>query len=360
MIYPKFPEDGDVIGICAPSAGVGEKEAWFDLSLETLMDAGFEVVETESVRNEDCPSAPAPVRGAEFNELFADDDVAMVMSAAGGDYNIEMLPYIDQELVRKNPKWFAGYSDPTTIEMLLTTVLDIATIYGVNAGAFDWRPLHEFQYNALSVMKGELPVQTSYDMWSSGRFDEEVLMEEFFDEEELDEENIDEALFNLHIMDTPVEWILLRGSKGELCEEYELDVTGRLIGGCVDVIDWMAGTPYEDINGFCERYKDDGFIWFFDNFECNPMSLMYIMRKFRMMGYFDHAKVVIFGRTCFPGEATDVDYLEQLERVFGDMDVPVIWGADIGHTKPSFTLINGAIGHLTFDNGEATLSMELK
>ena len=73
MKYPVFPKAGDIIGICAPSAGAGDKGEFFDLSLETLMDAGFEICETESVRSCDCPSAPAAVRGAEFNSLFADD-----------------------------------------------------------------------------------------------------------------------------------------------------------------------------------------------------------------------------------------------------------------------------------------------
>ena len=143
----------------------------------------------------------------------------------------------------------------------------------------------------------------------------------------------------------------------ELHEEFELDVTGRLIGGCIDVIDWMIGTPYEDLEGFVERYKEDGFIWFFDNFEMTPMALMYAMTKMKLKGLFDDARAIVFGRTCFTGEATDIDYLEQLERVFGDMDVPLIWNADIGHTKPSFTLINGAIGHLTYEDGFAELSM---
>ena len=339
MIYPEFPKKGDTIGICAPSFGVGHKLESFDLSMETLKDAGFKIVETKSVRNEAFPSAPAKVRGKEFNSLFRNDKINMVMSASGGDYNIEMIPYIDQKLVKAHPKWFAGYSDPTSIEMLLTTVLDIATIYGVNAGAWDWRPLNKFQYDALSVIKGKLPVQTSYEMWASENFDDE-----------------DSA----HLMDTPVEWTLLRGNGEELVEESKLNVSGRLIGGCIDVIDWVIGTPFEDLTGFCERYKDDGFIWFFDNFDLNPMALMYVARKMRNMGLFKHAKAVIFGRTCFPGEATDIDYLEQLERVFADIDVPLIWGSDIGHTRPSFTLINGAIGHFKFKDGKAKLTMELK
>ena len=339
MIYPEFPVNNPTIGICAPSCGVGGKLESFDLSLEVLRSEGFEIYETESVRSEDCPSAPGEIRGAEFNELFEDPDIAMVLSASGGDYTVEMLPYIDQELVKRNPKWFAGYSDPTAIEMLLTTKLDTATIYGVNAGAWDWPELHEYQYNALSVFKGELPQQHSYEMWASGGFNEET---------------------GVYEMDEPVEWTLLVPYEGELCESFALDVTGRLIGGCIDVIDWVIGTPYEDLASFTERYRKDGFIWFFDNFELTPMNLMYTLTKMKYMGLFDDAKAVIFGRTCFPGEATDIDYLEQLERVFADTDVPVIWGADIGHTKPSFTIINGAIGHLTYENGSAALTMELR
>ena len=340
MIYPEFPKEGSYIGICAPSAGVGCKLDSFDMSLEILEQTGLIPVETESVRNDGCPSAPSRTRGEEFNELFADEDIDMVICASGGDYTAEMLPYIDGELIRKNPKWFCGYSDPTAIMMLLTTVYDIATIYGVNAGAWDWVPLHEFHFNALSVLFGGLPVQHSYEFYNSTGFNEET---------------------QSYDMDAPVEWLLFRGGEdGELNEEYMLDVTGRLIGGCIDVIDEVIGTPYEDLCGFAERYRDDGLIWFFDNFELTPMGLMYSMNRLKQMGMFDHARAVVFGRTCFTGDATDMDYLEQLERVFGDMDLPVIWNADIGHTRPSFTIVNGAMGHLEFEDGYAELSMELK
>ena len=346
MIYPQFIRPGQTLGICAPSAGVGEKLVSFDESLETLHHSGIATFETASVRNAAMPSAPAELRGDEFNQLFADNDIAAVISASGGDYNIEMLPYIDQDLVSADPKWFAGYSDPTSIEMLLTTKLDIASIYGVNAGAWDCHPMHEYQHTALDILMGKIPVQHSYDMWAGSGFDDES---------------------GRYIMDTAVEWTLLRPWAGEFVEDDRLDVSGRLIGGCIDVIDWMIGTPYEDLAGFAERYKKDGFIWFFDNFELNPMQLMYAANKMKMMGLFDHAEAVIFGRTCFPREATDLDYLEQLERVFcgkdsdgNEMRVPVIWNADIGHTKPSFTLINGSIGHLRYEYGRAELSMELR
>lgn len=346
MIYPEFIKPGEYLGICAPSAGVGSKLESFEDSLETLHEFGLLTCETESVRNDDLPSAPAAVRGAEFNELYAEDEVKAVISASGGEYNVEMLPYIDQDLVLANPKWFAGYSDPTAIEMLLTTKLDIATIYGVNAGAWDWHPLHEYHHNALDILTGDIVTQHSYDMWAANGFDEET---------------------GCYHMDTPVEWTLLRNEGGELAIESDLDVSGRLIGGCIDVIDWMIGTPYEDLKGFAERYAGDGLIWFFDNFELNPMQLMYACTKMKLMGLFDNARAVVFGRVCFPGEASDMDYLERLERVFTgsrtdgkEMDVPIIWNADIGHTKPSFTLINGSMAHLEMHAGSAELTMELR
>ena len=49
MIYPRFPKEGETIGICAPSAGVGGKLASFELSLETLHEAGYRTKETENV-----------------------------------------------------------------------------------------------------------------------------------------------------------------------------------------------------------------------------------------------------------------------------------------------------------------------
>jgi muramoyltetrapeptide carboxypeptidase LdcA involved in peptidoglycan recycling len=116
----------------------------------------------------------------------------------------------------------------------MTTVYDIATIYGPNAGAWDWRPLHEYQENSLSLLYGDIPVQHSYDMWAGSGINEET---------------------GEYELDTPVEWSLLLPFDGELCEASMLDVRGRLIGGCTDVLDDIIGTPFEDLKGFAERYK---------------------------------------------------------------------------------------------------------
>ena len=85
MIYPDFPGEGDTIGICAPSAGVGRKLESFDRSLSFLRKKGFRIIETNSVRQDDIRSARAHVRGSEFNQLVADKSVKAVISASGGE-----------------------------------------------------------------------------------------------------------------------------------------------------------------------------------------------------------------------------------------------------------------------------------
>ena len=106
-------------------------------------------------------------RSEEFNFLVHNPDVDMIISAAGGNYNIEILPYLDMETLSNYPKWIAGASDPTNITYYVTTKLDIATMYGFNAGSFDWDTLHEFQKNSLEFMRGNIIKQYSFDKYDS-------------------------------------------------------------------------------------------------------------------------------------------------------------------------------------------------
>ena len=333
MIYPEFPHAGDVIGICAPSAGVGHKIESFELSLDALRERGYEIRETASVRVDSIRPASAGQRAAEFHSLLSDSGVRSIIAASGGEYNFEVLPFLDVDLIASQPKWFCGYSDPTNILYYMTTKLDIASIYGFNAGSFDWRPLHEFQTNALDILGGNIVNQHSYEFWDSTR----------------DWENIN--------LDTPVSWDLYLPSE-ENPHKEAFDASGRIIGGCTDIIGKLIGTPYDGTANFLSRYSDDGFIWYFDTFDMSANLLYLTMLQLKYAGYFENAKAVIIGRVMFPGESTDEEYIELLKLAFDD--IPFIWGADIGHTKPAMTMINGAIGELHCENGAADIKFTLK
>ncbi len=323
MFYPPFLKQGDTIGICAPSSGIGDDLESYEKSVEKLRKAGFQIKETKSVRNASEPSASGEVRGNEFNALMADSEVKLILAASGGEYNFEMLPFIDPDLIRKFPKWVMGYSDPTFLTYFITCKFDIASLYGKNSKFMDFPIKHSSIDDTISLMKGNLVTQYSYDRYEATR----------------DFEN------NGCHLDGIVNW--------ELYQATSLDVSGRMIGGCADVIANMIGTPYDCTLDFVNRYED--IIWYFDVFSYSANALYLLMLQMKYCGYFEHAKAIIFGRILFKGDSVDEDYRVLLSKVF---DIPFIMNADIGHVRPTMTLINGAVARITCENGKGSISFE--
>lgn len=398
MIYPNFIKKDEIIGICAPSAGVGGKKESFDSSIKTIKSYGFKIKETESVRNDSEPSAEAKIRGQEFNDLIKDKSVKMIMSASGGDYNIEMLPFIDEDAVKANPKWVMGASDPTNILYYLTTKLDIATLYGHNAGSFDILPLHESQLNTFKIIQGDLVNQNSCDKYDGNpSYDKEmidyntdvywtalaksnsksntnlnindikVISSEITIDNQSDEINDDiyKSLIKISEYKTPANIRHLIPANG-YGEANTLEVSGRLIGGCSDCILNLIGTPYDGTRDFINKYSKDGIIWYFDPFMTSAPDLYRLMLQMKYCGYFKYTKAIIFGRIMFKEGSSDSEFIEKITKCFTEYDsgdgyvIPIIWNADIGHVKPSFTLINGAMANLRCQGGNASIEMFIR
>lgn len=356
MIYPSFLKKGDLIGISAPSAGVGRKLESFDRSLGVLRKEGFWIRETESVRLLSDRGGSARQRGAELGELFADPDVSMVMAASGGDFLDEMLPFTDFDLMKNNPRWLMGASDPTGLLFPYTTLCDVATLYGNNAGSYDILADPEsggddstgesfagsdvggFLRDSLAILKGNLVEQRTSDMHLGCA---PFLAEELK-------------------YDTPTVW---PGT------EKSVHVSGRCIGGCIDVLKDLIGTPYDGARDFVARYgQRDGIIWYFDNFSLSAEVLYRTFLQMKYAGWFEHARAILLGRTLFEKSESGMTYEDAVRMAFGSGDgsgaeharIPVIWEADIGHTIPHMTMINGAILRLDYENGRGTLNFSLK
>lgn len=327
MIYPKFLKNGDTVGICAPSAGIGEEDfPEFDRSLFHLELEGYRIKETASVRSGLAESAPPEVRGAELNELIGDGDVNAVICATGGDFLISMLRYVDFDALRENPKWIQGYSDPTSLLYTVTTKLDIATIYGVNAGGFWMDRLHSSLSDGLRLLRGDIPVQNSFTFYEGNRSGRD-------------------GGYNL---DSKVRWE---------CPNGDFKVKGRLLGGCMDCLCDVLGTSYDGTADFIDRYYEDGVIWYFDVFAMKSETVHNTLFRMKDMGLFRNAEGFIFGRVCFPGSFTGMSYPEAALKILGD--APVVFEADVGHVPPKMTIINGALAELECTDGKGTLKMEL-
>lgn len=324
MIYPKFLNDKSTIGITAPSAGVGKKLDSFDLSINNLKKH-FNIIETESVRNNSVVSNTPSVRGKEFNELINSKDIDMIFCASGGDFCISSLEYIDFDSLKNNIKWIEGYSDPTSILYYVTTKYDIATIYGNNAGSFDQFKLHKsLEYN-IELLKGNVYKQEKYNMYETVRGEKE---------------------YNL------IEPVVYKNINGNV------DETGRIIGGCLDVLTNIIGTKYDYTKEFIERYKNDSIIWYFDIFSLTTEDLYNKLYQFKYAGYFKYTKCIIIGRILFKNSFTDTTYEKVLKEVLPD--IKIIYDFDIGHVPPKMTIINGSLVHIISNDNEAYLETYLK
>ena len=322
MLFPPFLKPQDLIGITAPSAGIdAEDHAAFDLSLSHIHARGYRTKETAAVRAGGIVSAPAAVRGEELNTLFCDPAVRMVWCAAGGDFLLDMLPFVDWQAAVRDPKWVQGYSDPTSLLYTLTTKYDIATIYGSNAGGFDCETLSPDAAYALSLLGGEMAVQHSFDTFTHRYTDEGT---------------------------KPVFWETPRGA---------VKVQGRLLGGCLDCLSDLLGTPYDATAAFVERYKEDGILWYFDIFALPAEAVYRTLWRMRESGWFRHARGVMVGRVCFPSSQMSLSYGDMIAEALPDL--PLVLEADVGHVPPRITIINGAMAALEAADGKGTLRMTL-
>lgn len=400
MKYPEFLRKGDLIGVCAPSAGVGRKLESFDRSLGTLRAEGYRIRETGSVRLDSDRGGSAQVRGDELNALFADPEVKMVMAASGGDFLDEMLPYADFEQMKRNPKWLMGASDPTGLLFPYTTICDVATLYGCNAGSYDLpdsggiqcapgpggcQPQSD-QPGPGNSRAGQDTCQPQSDQPGPGN--SRTGQDDCQPQNDQSEHQITPAVESRYLREN------LRFLKGEnpvqktsekhlgcapfLAERIQYDTptvwksntgaihtTGRCIGGCIDVLKDLIGTPYDGASLFVDRYGEkDGIIWYFDNFALSAEMLYRTFLQMKYAGWFRFTKAVLLGRTLFEKSESGMTYDEAVERAFGravqkEMPgqplIPVIWEADIGHTIPHMTMINGAILQLDYEGGRGTL-----
>ena len=144
-------------------------------------------------------------------------------------------------------------------------------------------------------------------------------------------------------------------------ENKEVFVKGRIIGGCLDIISSLAGTKYDGINLFNEKYKNDGIIWYFDNCELSMEETIRTLWKLNELNYFKYTKCIIFGR--FGQNITNLDYdvkncLE--DSVLSNLNIPIIYDADISHKSPCLTIINGSIATINVKDGKSTINFELK
>jgi muramoyltetrapeptide carboxypeptidase LdcA involved in peptidoglycan recycling len=339
MRYPSFLPKNGTIGVVAPSFGVSGfpyEDRYFNAK-KKLEALGYTIKEAEHIFGiEKAASTDGRTRASEFMEMYLDDEVDFIISVAGGELMMEILPYIDFEKLRQaKPKFFMGLSDNTNLTFTLPVLTDTAAIYGNCFGSFGMEKWYRSLKENLKIITGQQSSQLSFPK---------------YEKEGWPKENLDPyAGFNMR---KKVEYKSLDGKDHR--------ITGRLIGGCLDILVMLCGTRYGDVDFFLEKYKDDGFIWFLESYDLNILSQQRALWQLRENGWFKYCNGVIYGRPFNSEPLFDVTLHEALFAALNSIDVPVIYGCDFGHLPPGWTLISGSLATFEKEGSKGRISFELK
>ncbi len=160
--------EGGVIGICSPSHIADYED--YQRTIESIRRCGFRVKEATNLYKATYGYSATPEeRAADFNQLIADPEVELILFGGGEGAN-ELLPYIDFENIKRNPKRICSYSDGTFLLNPIWVQTGLETYYGQAPNLFldmsDYDAKHFWEHLVYDCMTEHVPnsewkVQTS-------------------------------------------------------------------------------------------------------------------------------------------------------------------------------------------------------
>lgn len=152
---------GDTIGIIAPASG--DKNEVIDYNISSFKNLGFKVKEGKYIRNkQDYLSAFDKERAEDFMNMIKDKDVKAIFAYRGGYGSIRIIPYLDFNIIKKNPKILCGYSDLTILLNHITQKTGIPTFHGpmINSKISSDKITKESLLSMLTKENNSINIQT--------------------------------------------------------------------------------------------------------------------------------------------------------------------------------------------------------
>ncbi len=323
---------GDTVAIISPSwGGPGVFPTVYENGLKILNEWGLKIKEYPTARMEaeylwDNPE----IRAKDINDAFSDKEVKAIFTSIGGNDSIRILPFLDKEIIKNNPKILMGFSDTTAIHTFLN-LNGVISFYGpfIMAGFSQMKALPvEFEKHVKEILfeNKEGYEYKTYDKYCDG-------YPNWMEPENLGKVN---ELKNNN------GWKWLQG-KGK--------VQGEIFGGCLEVLEMLKGTEYWPSKEFW-----NGKIFFIETSEDKPTleHIEYELRNYATLGVFDKIRGFVFSRARDYTDEEKIELenliLKVINKETKKIDLPIIANFDIGHTDPQFILPLGIKMEIDCDN----------
>ena len=130
MKFPKKLEKGQTVGLVAPSSAIETERV--AMCVDKIQEMGYKVKVADNLDNNyhNFVAGPAKVRADWVNKMFADPEVDAVFCVRGGDGSAWIMEYLDEEVIKANPKPFLGYSDITNLHLFINEKCGFGTFHG--------------------------------------------------------------------------------------------------------------------------------------------------------------------------------------------------------------------------------------
>jgi muramoyltetrapeptide carboxypeptidase len=309
LIKPPRLAPGDTIGLIAPAGVISQETA--ERSVAHVEALGFRVrlgAHLTAVHGN--YAGLWAQRMIDFNAMFRDPQVKAIWAIRGGSGALQLLPHIDYQMIRANPKILIGYSDLTALHLAIARHAGLVTFHGPLAMS---TPSDYATRHLLDVLMDPQP-QTVIPMA---------------------DENAARAL-------TAPQYTLRTVVPGV--------ATGRLTGGNLSLVAALAGTPYAaDIRGS---------LLFLEDVNEEPYRIDRMLMQLQMNQPFSQAAGVMLGvfEGCSPAPGESALTLDETtDQHLRPLQIPAVTGWSFGHIRDQFTLPMGVQARL--DTAAQTLTL---
>lgn len=326
MWAPKLKK-GDCIGLFSPSSPISATvPVRYARGRDYLAAKGFRIIEGSLTGKRDAyRSGSIAERADELNALIRNPDVRCIMSTIGGMNSNSLLPYIDYEALKRDPKIIMGYSDVTALLLGVYAQTGLVTYYGPAAAA----------------SFGEFPPFVD-ETWA---YFADILLE---------------GASLPHTLPTPEAWTdefipwdtqdgPKSGTPNQLVTVHGGTAEGRLIGGNLNTMQGIWNTKYMP-----EIRQGD--ILFIEDSLKDAATVERSFSLLKLSGVFDKIGGLILGKhEKFDDMGSGRQPYEILSEVMGEVPFPVLAQFDCCHTHPMLTLPIGSRARLDADKQTLTL-----
>jgi muramoyltetrapeptide carboxypeptidase len=311
-IFPKKLRKNDTIALVSPAGAIYETEA-IEIAVESLEALGLKVKKGKNlVKKYGYLAGTDAERAEDLHEAFADKDVKAIIAMRGGYGCGRLLDLLDYDLIRKNPKILAGFSDVTALLLAVYAKTKLITFHS---------PMGTSVWNEFTVTH-----------FRNALFENDL---------------IESNLANSATNSLNKQQIILQNptSKGEnltqIADRIQIihngEAEGIFLGGNLTVFASLIGTPYlpdfENSILFLEEVNEE--IYRIDRLFC----------QLKLSGILSKVKGIVLGKFTNCGHGNRFSSLT-LEDVFAHyintLNIPCFSGAMIGHINNKFTVPVGA------------------